>query len=147
MDIMEESTDFDRLKYIWTQWHNKSGALMRDDFKKYVEISNEAAKRNGFDDYGDMWRFEYEDPDFVRNMKLLWRKIEPLYDELHKYTRRQLISMYPNKINESDPLIPGHLLGNMWAQSWVNLYERIKPFKSADDVDVTKSLKVFQLDQ
>lgn len=142
MDIMEVSNDFNRLKYIWEQWHNSTGALMRNDFKKYVELSNEAAKLNSFSDYGDMWRFEYEDPNFIETMKKLWKQIEPLYDELHKYTRRQLIEMYPKKINKSDPLIPAHLLGNMWAQTWVNLYDRIKPFKLADDVDVTKSLKV-----
>lgn len=142
MDIMEESTDFNRLRYIWKQWHNKSGALMRNDFKKYVEISNEAARLNGFSDYGDMWRSGYEDPNFIEKVNELWKQIEPLYDELHKYTRRHLIQIYPNKINESDPLIPAHLLGNMWAQTWANLYERIKPFKNSDDTDVTKSLKV-----
>lgn len=43
-------------------------------------------------------------------------------------------------VNPSDRNIPVHLLGNMWAQSWANLYERIKPFK-ASDLDITAALK------
>lgn len=139
---MATSTDFEHLKYIWLQWHNKSGALMRNDYKKYVRIGNEAAKKNGFADYGEMWRNGYEDPNLGQNMKAIWKKIEPLYNEIHEYTRRQLIELYPHKINKSDPLIPAHLLGNMWAQSWIDLYERIKPFKQSSSIDITETLKV-----
>lgn len=140
-EIMATSTSYDELKYTWEQWHDKSGALMRNDYKKYVEISNEAAKLNNYSDYGEMWRFEYEDDDFIENMKKLWKRIEPLYDELHKYTRLQLLKIYGNKMNASDPLIPAHLLGNMWAQTWHDLYDRIKPFKNVVDLDVTEALK------
>lgn len=35
--------------------------------------------------------------------------------------------------------IPAHLLGNMWAQTWANLYERIKPY-NASDLDITAAL-------
>jgi peptidyl-dipeptidase A len=29
----------------------------------------------------------------------------------------------------------------MWAQSWINLYERIKPFKDGSSIDITESMK------
>lgn len=29
----------------------------------------------------------------------------------------------------------------MWAQSWVNLYDRIKPYENSSDLDITASLK------
>lgn len=29
----------------------------------------------------------------------------------------------------------------MWAQSWVNLYDRIKPFNTSSDLDITASLQ------
>lgn len=45
-----------------------------------------------------------------------------------------------NKINRSDPNIPAHLLGNMWAQTWENLYDDIKPFKNASLIDITATL-------
>lgn len=46
-----------------------------------------------------------------------------------------------DKVGRNDNNIPAHLLGNMWAQSWENLYERIKPFKNASDLDITASLQ------
>lgn len=43
-------------------------------------------------------------------------------------------------MDPDDKLIPAHLLGNMWAQSWVHLYDRIKPFKDGSSVDVTAKM-------
>lgn len=44
-------------------------------------------------------------------------------------------------MNYSNPNIPAHLLGNMWAQSWNNLYDMTKPFPNASLIDVTKKLQ------
>lgn len=46
-----------------------------------------------------------------------------------------------DKIDRNDKNIPAHLLGNMWAQSWVSLYDRIKPFNTSSDLDITASLQ------
>lgn len=139
---MAKSEDYDELEYMWTMWHNSTGPLMKDYYEVYIELSNEAAKLNGFDDYGAMWRSKYEDPKFVDNLQKIWKQVEPLYDQLHEYTRNKLLNIYGEKMNRSDPLIPAHLLGNMWAQSWVNLYDRIKPFENSSDIDISKSLQV-----
>lgn len=140
--IMASSSDFEQLKYTWVQWHNKSGAPMRDDYKKYVRLGNQAAKLNGLGDYGELWRMPYEEPNLSEKMQKIWKQVEPLYNEIHTFVRRNLIELYPNKIDTSDPLIPAHLLGNMWAQTWIDLYERIKPFKNSSSIDITETLKV-----
>lgn len=137
--LMATSTDFNELKYTWTEWFNRA-APMRQDFKQYVQISNEAAILNGVKDYGELWRSYYEDPDFIENIQAIWQQIEPMYSRLHEYTRLKLLETYGTAMDENDPLIPAHLLGNMWAQSWVNLYDRIKPCKNATDFDITKGL-------
>lgn len=140
--IMGESENFDELKHVWTKWHDNTGTHMRADYAKYMEISNEAAVLNGFQDNGEMWRFDYEDDDFQANMLKLWSQVEPLYDALHTYVRHKLIETYGvERMDVNDTLIPAHLLGNMWAQSWVNLFERIKPFKNASEIDVTESMR------
>uniref|UniRef100_A0A1B0D1L8 Angiotensin-converting enzyme n=1 Tax=Phlebotomus papatasi TaxID=29031 RepID=A0A1B0D1L8_PHLPP len=137
---MAHSTDYDELEYLWKEWREKTGRLMRSDFRTYVDFSNAAAVANGFEDYGHMWRTEYEDPNFAANMENLWTQVEPLYSALHTYVRHKLIDIYgSDKVKVDEELIPAHLLGNMWAQSWNNLYSRIKPF-DASEVDVTQSL-------
>jgi peptidyl-dipeptidase A len=61
-----------------------------------------------------MWRARFEDDKLVETVDKLWSEVEPLYDELHKYVHRELSKLYGDKIDKSDPLIPAHLLGNMW---------------------------------
>lgn len=51
-----------------------------------------------------------------------------------------------DKIDPNDVNIPAHLLGNMWAQSWQNLYEETKPFKGGAIIDVTEKLKELKYD-
>jgi len=45
--IMTNSENYDELQWAWKEWRDKSGKLIREDYKKYVEISNKAAVLNG----------------------------------------------------------------------------------------------------
>lgn len=139
---MAVSEDFDELAYIWKEWRDASGKNMRDDYKVYVELSNKAAAMNGMSDYGAMWRESYEDENFIENIDKMWSEVEPLYNELHTYVRRKLNKIYGDKMDPESNLIPAHLLGNMWAQSWINLYDRTKPFEDGSSIDITETLKV-----
>jgi len=71
----------------------------------------------------------------------MWADVEPLYTELHTYVRRKLKILYEGKMNDEDGLIEAHLLGNMWAQSWVNLYEKLRPFKEGSSIDISEGFK------
>lgn len=88
-----------------------------------------------------MWRESYEDDNFVENVDKMWSQVKPLYDELHTYVRRKLLKIYDKQMDKNSDLIPAHVLGNMWAQSWVNLYERTKPFEKGSLIDITDKLK------
>ena len=37
--------------------------------------------------------------------------------------------------------MPAHLLGNMWAQSWVNIEDLVKPYPDKPSLDVTAKMK------
>lgn len=45
--IMAESRDYDELLFAWQGWRNASGRLIRDDYKRYVQLANKAAVLNG----------------------------------------------------------------------------------------------------
>ena len=139
---MATSENFDELAYIWKEWRDASGKNMRDDYKVYVDLSNKAAQMNGMSDYGAMWRESYEDKNFIENIDKMWSEVEPLYNELHTYVKNKLNGIYGDKMDPKSNLIPAHLLGNMWAQSWINLYDRTKPFKDGSSIDITETLKV-----
>lgn len=75
---MATSTNYDELQYLWQQWYDHSGKQMRNDYKFYVPLMNEAAHLNGFSDASKMWQSAYEDTSFVENMNNLWLEIQPI---------------------------------------------------------------------
>ncbi|MED6288782.1 hypothetical protein CHARACLAT_029881 [Characodon lateralis] len=59
---------------------------------------------------------------------------------LHAFVRRKLYNFYgPKYINLKGP-IPAHLLGNMWSQTWNNLYDMMVPFPGKHFLDVTDQM-------
>ncbi|KAI4458413.1 angiotensin-converting enzyme [Holotrichia oblita] len=134
------SEDVDELLYFWTAWRSASGANMKEHFDTYVRLSNEAAVANGFTDKGEMWRNRFESSTFIEDLDRLWKKVEPLYNELHTYVRRKLRAKYGSALDLSYDLIPAHVLGNMWAQSWVNIASLVKPYPEVSSADITAAM-------
>src|SRR5687767_8802137 len=88
-EAMGKVRDAEKLKEMWTSWHNNVGAPMRNDYTRLVSIANEGAKELGYADVGAMWRSGYDMPadDFAREVDRLWMQVKPLYDQLHCYVR------------------------------------------------------------
>lgn len=139
-DRFAHSRNFDELKYLWSEWHKNSGQLMRNDYKKLMNYINETAKLTGFADASKMDQALFEDDQLLDTIDTLWNELKPFYTELHTYMKYKLIEIYDNKINRSDPNIPAHLLGNMYAESWLNLYNETRPFKNVTSFDITPNL-------
>ncbi|KAB0795435.1 hypothetical protein PPYR_12274 [Photinus pyralis] len=139
--IMAISTDYDELLYTWEAWRNATGPRMKEQFKIYVDLSNEAARANNFSDRGAMWRSKFESPTFEEDLQRLWLEVKPLYDELHLYVRNKLKLVYGDRLDIGDGLIPAHVLGNMWAQNWIHVSDLVLPFPDAGIIDVTASLR------
>src|SRR5688572_27731958 len=67
--------------------------------------------------------------------------MQPLYKELHCYTRNKLQQKYgADKVPSGRP-IPAHLLGNMWAQQWDAIYELLEPYPEVSSLDVDSALE------
>lgn len=140
--IIAESKDPKALTEAWTGWHSIAPP-MKADFARYVELANEGAKELGFADTGAMWRSKYDMPadDFAKEVDRLWEQVKPLYLSLHAYTRKKLGGQYGANVVDPKAPIPAHLLGNMWAQSWDNLYPLLQPPNSDPGYDLTKILQ------
>jgi peptidyl-dipeptidase A len=116
-----------RLLEVWDGWH-AIGPPMKKSYARFVDLSNKGAREVGFKDTGDMWRSRYDmAPDaFSRELDRLWEQLRPLYLALHTHVRARLHEKYGNLVSESGP-IPAHLLGNIWAQDWSNVYDLVAP--------------------
>lgn len=139
--ITAESRDPKQLLDLWRGWRTVSPP-MRQDYRRFVELSNEGARELGFRDTGAMWRSKYDMPpaDFARELDRLWEQVKPLYVSLHAYVRWKLREKYGDIVPASGP-IPAHLLGNVWAQSWENLYPLLAPAGADPGYDLTRILK------
>src|SRR5690349_1459331 len=128
-EAMGNIRDPEKLKEMWTSWHDNVGAPMRNDYARLVKIANEGAKELGYADVGVLWRSGYDMPpdDFAREMDRLWSQVKPLYDQLHCYVRAKLSEHYGANVQAAAGPIRADLLGNMWAQEWGNIYEVVAP--------------------
>jgi peptidyl-dipeptidase A len=147
--IMAASRDEARVREVWEGWHTISPA-MKKDYTRFVELSNKGAKELGFADTGAMWRMKYDMPpeQFSKELDRLWTQVQPLYLKLHAYVRIKLREKYGDVVPEKGP-IPAHLLGNIWAQEWENVYPLVAP-KNTDAGysldDILKKRKMSALD-
>ncbi|XP_063603044.1 angiotensin-converting enzyme-like [Penaeus indicus] len=154
--ILATSTNWEELRHAWVQWRENTGKLMRDDFIRFVELSNKAATLDGFDNTGSYWLNGYtvtqreadkytggqalDQQQFKTMAEQAWQTVsEGLYKKLHAYVRMRLSEVYPDKIDPTGP-IPAHILGNMWAQDWSNIARHVMPFPEMPSFDVTESM-------
>jgi peptidyl-dipeptidase A len=139
--ILVESRDPDLLEDVWVGWH-RVGREIRRDFTRYVELANRGARELGFEDAGARWRSNYDmaPAELEREVERLWQQVAPLYRSLHAYVRRRLGETYgADRVPPTGP-IPGELLGNMWAQSWEEIFPILAPKDGGTHFDLTRAL-------
>ncbi|MCH7508150.1 MAG: M2 family metallopeptidase, partial [Proteobacteria bacterium] len=146
-EIMAHSRDPDELLEVWEGWRTISPPL-KDLYARQVELANEGAVELGFDDLGIMWRSAYDmDPaDFPAELDRLWGQVQPLYNALHCHVRARLAEQYGTGLVPVDGPIPAQLLGNMWAQSWENIYDIVGPEHNAASYDLSAILQAEKFD-
>lgn len=140
--IHATSRDADQLLDVWTGWRTTSPAI-RDEYGRFVEIANLGAEELGYADVGALWRSGYDMPadDFAREMDRLWDQVRPLYEDLHCHVRARLAETYGEDAVPAGEPIPAHLLGNIWAQQWANVYDLVAPEGADPGYDLTALLE------
>ncbi len=126
----------------WKGWQETARPI-RKDYQRFVELVNQGAKEMGFADAGEVWRGGYDmtPAEFSAETERLWAQVKPLYNELHCFVRTKLNAKYGDAVVTKTGTIPSHLLGNMWAQQWSNIYPLLEPYKGVASLDVTAALK------
>jgi peptidyl-dipeptidase A len=142
-DVLSDvpNRSYDEQLAAWQGWHTIS-VPMKKDYVRFVELSNEGAKDQGFADTGALWRSGYDmKPEAFRaETDRLWGQVKPLYEQLQCYTKNKLVAKYGAQ-GEVNGMIPAHLTGNLWQQDWSNLWPLVEPYKGVPALDVTPTLK------
>lgn len=146
--LMEQSRDYHELLDAWRGWHDTARPL-RPMYQRFAELASEGAREIGFSDLGELWRSGYDMPPeaFEAEIERLWTQVEPLYEQLHCHVREKLADHYGEQLVPRDGPIPAHLLGNIWAQEWGNIYELIEPAPGVAQFDVSEALRSQEWDE
>ena len=147
--IIDNSRDPKELLRAWQGWH-EIGKPMRPMYMRMVDIGNQGSRDLGYEGLSDLWFSKYDMPadDFLNEIDRVWEEVKPLYDALHCHVRAKLNEHYGDDlVPESGPL-PVHLLGNMWGQSWSNIYDLVYTEESQQNsVNVSKIIEEKGLDE
>jgi peptidyl-dipeptidase A len=146
---MASSRDPDELLDAWTGWRTISPE-MKEPYQRLVELANQGSAELGFEDTSVLWRSKYDMPaeDFAVEVDRLWNQVRPLYESLHCHVRAKLAETYGDDLVPGGEPIPAHLLGNMWAQNWGNIYELVAPpEEGAASYDLTELLEQRGVDE
>lgn len=147
-DIIATSRDPKELKAVWEGWRTISKP-MKNDYVRMVDIVNKGSAELGYADTGALWRGGYDMPadEFTKESDRLWGQVKPLYDQLYCHVKYALNDNYGDDVVPLDQPIRADLLGNMWGQSWGNIYDLVAPEGEAQGVDVTQLLEENEYDQ
>ena len=146
-EVIARSRDYDELLEAWRGWRTISPPF-RSDYQRFVELGNEGARELGFNDMGELWRAGYDMPvaDFSQEVERLWGQVEPLYEQLHCYTADKLRQAYgEDKVPVGEP-VPAHLFGNMWSQTWGEIYDLAEPYAGVAELNVTRAMQEQEYD-
>ena len=140
--LMATSRDAEELKRAWMGWH-AIGAPLRQRYARMVALGDRGTQELGYADAGALWRSNYDMPPdaFARELDRLWEQLKPLYLSLHAYVRGQLVKKYGKDAVPPAGPIPAHLLGNIWAQEWNNVYDLMDSPKPPQSYNLTKILE------
>src|SRR6185437_12755122 len=143
---MASTKDPEVLLDLWVGWRTIS-APMRQNYTRFAELANKAAREMGFSDLGALWRSNYDmtPEQFSAELDRLWNQVRPLYLSLHAYVRSQLVKKYGAQMVPPTGPIPAHLLGNIWAQDWTHIYDLLN-VPSGSGVDLTPILQQKHID-
>ncbi len=141
-EVLRRSRDPRALLAAWTGWH-AVGRQIRPLYERFVVLGNEGARDNEFADLGALWRSAYDmtPEEFERETERLWTQVKPLYDDLHCHVRAGLQKTYGKAVVPDGKPIPAHLLGNMWAQEWNNIYPLVEPYPGVASLDASRALE------
>jgi len=139
--IIDNSRNPEDLLMAWNGWH-EIGKPMKPMYMRMVEIGNQGSRDLGYSGLDDLWFSKYDMPadEFLDETDSVWEEVKPLYDALHCHVRSQLNAHYGDEVVPLDGPLPVHLMGNMWGQSWSNIYDLVYP-----EASQTKSVNVTQI--
>jgi len=120
-DKLLHSTDLAERRRIW-EVSKQTGPALKAGLIEVRDLRNMVARQLGYSSYFHLQVADYgmTVEEMLDLMDGAVRDLQPLYDELHLWTRRRLAARYGQEVPDE---IPAHWLGNRWGQAWPGLVD------------------------
>jgi len=119
--VLRSSHDLAERQRIW-EVSKQTGPALKQGLAELRDLRNMVARQLGYSSYFHLQVADYgmTVEEMLDLMDGAVRDIQPLYEALHLWARRQLGERYGREAPET---IPAHWLGNRWGQSWPGLVD------------------------
>ncbi len=117
------SRDEAERRRIW-EVSKQVGPALKEGIAEMRDLRNEVAREMGYDSFFALQVADYgmTVDEMMAMMERFVADLQPLYAQLHTWTRHELAARFGQPVPER---IPAHWIGNRWAQAWPGLSEGI----------------------
>jgi len=144
--VLVNSRELDERRTAW-EASKTIGRPLRDGLLRLRDLRNKVARTMGFDDFFALQVADYgmTVPEMIALCDRLIADVNPLYQQLHAWSRRALARRYRSEV-PLDGKVPAHWLPNRWGQNWPSLVEGVDmdvPFKGKPKEFITEQAEQF----
>ena len=115
--ILKSSKDLTARRKAW-EASKEVGKSLKDGLIHLRDLRNEVVRALGYHDFFSYQVSEYgmTTDEMMDMLKKFNRELNPLFRELHTYTRYELAKKYG--VKDVPDFLPAHWLSNRWGQDW-----------------------------
>lgn len=122
-ELLVSTRDLSMRLRVW-EASKETGPALKPGLVELRGLRNEVARHFGYPSYYDLQVADYgmSGPEMTAMLDGFLKDIEPLYKELHCWTKYALAERYGQPVPK---LIPAHWIGNRWSQEWPGIVEGV----------------------
>ncbi len=122
-DLLGRSRDLDERLGVWRA-SKESGPALKPGLMVLRDLRNQVAREMGYSSFFALQVADYgmTVPEMMTMLRGFLADMEPLYQELHCWTRETLARRYRQPVPRA---IPAHWIDNRWAQNWPGVVEGV----------------------
>lgn len=122
-DVLRRSRDLDERLAVWNA-SKESGVALRQGLAEVRDLRNKVAREMGYSSFFGLQVADYgmTAPEMMTMLQGFLDDLQPLYREVHCFTRATLAERYHQPVPVA---IPAHWIDNRWSQNWPGIVEGV----------------------
>jgi peptidyl-dipeptidase A len=122
-EVLNTSVDLAQRQHAW-EVSKQTGAVLKPGLVRLQGLRNRMAQEMGYHSFFDLEVSDYgmSVPEMMAFLDSSIRQVQPLYQQLHYWTKTKLAERYHQPVPKR---IPAHWISNRWSQAWPGIVEGV----------------------